>query len=89
VATGEALRAFSEHSAGVWKVAVSPDGQLAYSAGQDGLVIVRPIGELPVEDVLAFIEDNRVLRDFSCEEREQYRILPLCDANGDVPDIGN
>ena len=45
----------------------SPDDQLAYSVGQDGLVIVRPIGELPIDDVLAFIRDNRVLRDFTCE----------------------
>ena len=89
VATGEALRTFSEHSAGVTKVALSPDGRLAYSAAQDGLVIVRPIGELPVDDVLAFIGENRVLRDFTCEEREQYRILPLCDGNGDVVESGN
>ena len=89
VASGEALRTFSEHSAGVTKVAVSPDGQLVYSAAQDGLVIVRPIGEIPIEDVLAFIGHNRVLREFTCEEREQYRILPVCDTNGDVPDSGN
>ena len=56
---------------------------------QDGLVIARPIGELPIDNVMAFIRDNRVLRDFSCEEREQYRILPLCDANGDVPEVVN
>jgi hypothetical protein len=54
-----------------------------------GLVIVRPIGELPVNDVLAFIDDNRVLRDFTCEEREQYRIRPLCDANGVALEDGN
>jgi WD40 repeat protein len=89
VASGEALRTFSEHSAGVTKVALSPDGQLAYSAAQDGLVIVRPIGKLAIDDVLAFIEDNRVHRAFSCEEREQYRILPLCSTNGDLPDTAN
>ena len=89
VASGEALRTFSEHDAGVTKVALSPDGKLAYSAAQDGQVIVRPIGELPIDDVLAFVKENRVLRGFTCEEREQYRILPLCDANGDVPDGDN
>ena len=89
VASGEALRTFSEHSAGVTKVAVSPDGQLAYSAAQDGLIIVRPIGELPIDEVLTFVKDNRVLRNFTCEEREQYRILPLCDVNGDVPGSDN
>lgn len=89
VASGEALRTFSEHTAGVTKVALSPDGKLAYSAAQDGLVIVRPIGAIPIDDVLVFIRDNRVLRDFTCEEREQYRIFPLCDANGNVPDSGD
>jgi hypothetical protein len=39
--------------------------------------------------MLAHVADNRALRDFTCPEREQFRILPLCDANGLVPDSGN
>ena len=35
------------------------------------------------------IADNRVLRDFTCVERKQFRILPLCDANGVVPEISD
>ncbi len=81
VASGEALRTFNEHDAWVNKVALSPDGQLAYSAADDGKVIVRPIAEIPVDELLDYIAENRVLRDFSCEEREQYRIQPLCDAD--------
>jgi WD40 repeat protein len=90
VATGEALRTFSEHG-GVWvnKVALSPDGLLAYSASDDGTVIVRPIAEMPVDEILAHVADNRVLRDFTCVERKQYRVLPLCDANGVVPESGD
>lgn len=89
VASGEALRTFSEHTAWINVVTLSPDGQLAYSAGNDGQVIVRPIGEIPLDELLATIAENRVLRDFSCEEREQYRILPLCGEDGVVPGSGN
>ncbi len=89
VASGEALRTFSEHSAWVNSVALSPDGKVAYSAADDGKVIVRPIAEVPVEEVLAHIAENRVLRDFTCVERKQFRIFPLCDADGLVPDSDN
>jgi WD40 repeat protein len=89
VATGEPLHTFSEHSDSVNKVALSPDGQVAYSAADDGTVIVRPIAEFSVEGILAYIAANRDLREFTCGEREQYRILPLCDADGLVPDSGN
>jgi WD40 repeat protein len=89
VASGEALRTFSEHGVWVNAVALSPDGRLAYSAADDGTVIVRPITELSVDEVLAYIADNRALRDFTCVERKQYRIFPLCDADGLVPDSGN
>ncbi|MGD8856814.1 MAG: hypothetical protein PVG33_10830 [Chloroflexota bacterium] len=88
VASGEPLRTFREHKAYINKVVLSPDGQLAYSSADDGTVIVRPIVPLPVDDILAYIAENRVLRDFTCVERKQLRILPLCDADGLVPDSG-
>ena len=68
---------------------LSPDGQLAYSSADDGTVIARAIVPLPIDDILAYITENRVLRDFTCVERKQFRILPLCDADGLVPDSGN
>ncbi len=89
VASGEALRTFSEHDAWVNRVALSPDGKLAYSTADDGTVIVRPITEIPVDEILAYIADNRVLYEFTCVERKQYRVFPLCDANGVVPNSGN
>ncbi len=89
VDSGEAVRTYSEHSGYVSEVALSPGGRLAYSSALDGTVIVRPIVELSVDEVLAYVVENRALHEFSCEEREQYRILPLCDANGVVPDSNN
>ncbi len=58
-------------------------------AADDGTVIVRSIVPLPVDEILAHIADNRVLRDFTCVERKQFRILPLCDADGVVPESSN
>ena len=86
VASGEPLRTFNEHGVWVNEVTLSPDGMLAYSAADDGKVIVRPIAVMTVDEILAHIADNRVLRDFTCVERKQYRIFPLCDADGLVPD---
>ena len=45
-------------------------------------------GRVTKDDILAYIAENRVLRDFTCVERKQLRILPLCDADGLVPDSG-
>jgi len=89
VASGEALRTYSEHDAWVNRLALSPDGELAYSTADDGTVIVRPITETPVNEILAYIADNRVLQEFTCVERKQYHIVPLCDADGLEPDSGN
>ncbi|MGD2079047.1 MAG: hypothetical protein PVH18_11735, partial [Chloroflexota bacterium] len=88
-ASGEPLRTYSEHGAYINKVVLSPDGKLAYSSADDGKVFVRPIAPLPVAEILAHIAGNRVLHDFTCVERKQYRILPLCDANGVVPESSN
>ena len=41
------------------------------------------------ENVERLIRDLGALREFTCEERNQFRILPFCDANGLVPDSGN
>ena len=86
VASGEPLRTFSEHGVFINSVVLSPDGTVAYSSADDGKVIARPIVPLPVDDILAHIADNRVLHEFTCVERKQFRILPLCDDDGLVPD---
>lgn len=80
LASGEAVQKYNGHTNEVTSVAFTPD---------DGTVIARPIVPLPVDDILAYIAENRVLRDFTCVERKQFRILPLCDADGLVPDSGN
>ena len=80
-ATGLEVRRFYGHQSIVWSIAFSPDGQTAYSAGIDGNLIEWQIADQPLDELLSWVRENRYARDFTCEEREQYRIEPLCGAD--------
>jgi WD40 repeat protein len=82
--TGEELRRFTEHTDGIEQVAFSPDGKTAFSSSHDGTAIQWRISDWPLDELLTWIKKNRYVRDFTCEEREQYRIEPLC-AEGGTP----
>lgn len=79
--TGRELRRFTGHTAPVWGVVFSPDGQTAYSSSFDGALIEWQISDWSMEEVLDWVQDNRYMRDFTCEERAQYRIEPLCEGD--------
>jgi hypothetical protein len=33
----------------------------------------------PLDELREWVESNRYVRDLTCQEREQYRVEPLCD----------
>ena len=78
IATGEELRRFAGHAGGIWNVRFSPDGQTAFSSSYDGIVIQWQLADWPLDQLRPWIDANRYVWDFTCEEREQYRIEPLC-----------
>jgi hypothetical protein len=61
---------------------MSLDGSMAITPAGGGTAILWDL-TLPseVDGVRGWIEDNRYVRDLNCEERELYRIEPLCDAS--------
>ncbi|WP_119071297.1 nSTAND1 domain-containing NTPase [Aggregatilinea lenta] len=81
--TGEELQRFwgRSYSTVLWNVVFSPDGQTAYSStfGPQEDVIQWRITDWPLDDLFAWVRENRYVRDFTCEERAQYRIEPLCE----------
>lgn len=77
VETGAELRRFFHTGAGVWSVAFHPNGQEVLSATTDALVTQWRISD--VDELLAWVQDNRYLRELTCYEREQNRIEPLCE----------
>jgi WD40 repeat protein len=83
--TGEELRRFKGHTGMAVGLVFGLDGQTAFSVSTDGTLIEWQIADLPLDELIEWTRANRYVRDLTCEEREQYRVEPLCDAEGDVP----
>jgi WD40 repeat protein len=76
---GERLRRFEGHMGWVFDVAFSPDGKRLYSASADGTVREWHVSDWQLDDLVNWVYENRYVRDFTCEERAQYHIAPLCE----------
>ncbi len=79
LATGEQIRHFTTYKSPNWNVVFSPNGETVFTAPfGDKPVIEWQITDLPLNQLLAWVHENRYLREFTCTERAQYRIEPLC-----------
>lgn len=65
------------HPANVLDLSVSENGQAMVSLANDGIYRLWRPETLP--QLLNRIETTFTLRDLTCAEREQYRVLPLCE----------
>ncbi len=74
----QVVRRYVGHMGWIFDVAFSPDAARLYSASGDGTVRAWQVSDWSLEDLLSWVQTNRYSRDFTCEEREQYRIEPLC-----------
>ncbi len=68
---------FDGHSAGLRAVVFSPDGRTFVSGARDWQMIEWRL-PLPTDELLVWVRDNRYIRELTCNERETYRIEPLC-----------
>jgi WD40 repeat protein/serine/threonine protein kinase len=78
--TGEVLRRFDGHQQRVLTARFSPDGQFGFSAGESGDVVMWRLFDT-TDSVLAWAEQNRYIRDLTCEEREFYNAFSKCNAD--------
>ena len=79
IETAASLRRYDNSSGKVFDVVFSTDGQKAYSAGSGASLIEWETAMPSLDELVAWVHENRYIRDFTCEEREQYRIEPLCE----------
>jgi WD40 repeat protein len=78
LATGSPIRRNHTHTAPAFDLTLSPDDQTIYSVSADETLVAWHIGDPSLEGLLAWIEENRYVRELTCAEREQYNVEPFC-----------
>lgn len=68
---------FIGHSNGIMKVSFCPDSKTFLSASWD--TTIRWWSLTPPDDLIAWTKANRYVHEFTCEERAQYGVEPLCN----------
>jgi WD40 repeat protein/DNA-binding SARP family transcriptional activator len=76
--TGETIRTYQGHNGPVVHIAFSPEGDLAMTSAFDGSVRLWRINRT-IEELVQWVEQNRFVRELTCEERALYQVDPLCD----------
>jgi WD40 repeat protein/serine/threonine protein kinase len=76
--TGKVLRRFVGHTGAIWNIAFIDNGDFVLTTGGDGNLIKWKIAPQSVEEMVAWTLVNRYVRDFTCDERNLYRVEPLC-----------
>ncbi len=79
-ATGQPLRTSRGHTEAVTGVAYIPDGTAAISTSRDGTVRWWPLTAEALND---WVQNNRYVRELTCEERATYRIEPQCETDSE------
>jgi WD40 repeat protein len=79
--SGEAVRRLNLGSE--FPVIFSADGQSLFIGGID--TIIQRTLWLNLDDLLAWTEANRYVPELTCDQRELYRLEPLCNTKGKLP----
>lgn len=79
IESGAELGRLEGHSDAVNAVAFSPDGRFALSGSADRTTRLWQVSAT-LDELIAWTQANRYVRDLTCVEREQYRVEPLCPA---------
>lgn len=70
----------------VQSVVFSADGELLLSGQSDGTLRLWRLYPT-IASLLAWTVDNRYVPPLTCQQREQFRLQPLCDADGNLPEL--
>jgi WD40 repeat protein len=79
--TGELIRRSDGHGI-LFDVALNPNGQTALFGSSDTTITEWRLQNPSPSELERWIEDNRYVRELTCEERARYQIEPLCDDDG-------
>ena len=57
---------------------MSPDGSTALSGSSEQTIVQWRLDNPGLDELMTWIEENRYVRQLTCEERAMYQIEPLC-----------
>ncbi|MEM7030803.1 MAG: BTAD domain-containing putative transcriptional regulator, partial [Chloroflexota bacterium] len=79
VEAGTILRRYTNFRGSPLDIRLSEDGRTVYSVEDRDAAVLR-VWRLDItdEDLQVWVAENRYVRTFSCEERVQYNMVPLC-----------
>jgi WD40 repeat protein/DNA-binding SARP family transcriptional activator len=78
--TGELIRRFKDpHTGVVFDSAMSPDGRTGLAGSSAQTIIQWQLAAPSLDELLDWVAANRYVRELTCDERELYRIEPLCE----------
>ncbi|MCC7208193.1 MAG: protein kinase [Anaerolineae bacterium] len=83
--TGDVIRRWSGAGLGLSTLAFNPDGRNAVLGFPDGRLELWRI-DATLDELIAWTRANRYVPELTCEQREFYRLEPLCPAT--TPGIG-
>jgi len=77
LATGAAIRRYPLGS--TWNIVLSRDGRGLFLLSGEPDSAFYQLRVDTSDELLAWVQENRYVREFTCEERALYRIEPLCE----------
>jgi WD40 repeat protein len=78
IVSGKELQRHNLHNGLSFQVAFSPGSDILYSVSDDETLVAWRLGDPSLPALLTWIDENRYVRELTCEERAQYNIEPLC-----------
>jgi WD40 repeat protein len=76
--TGTLVRRSGGHGV-IFDLALTPDGRTALIGSSNKTIVQWRLASPPLNELREWVESNRYVRGLTCQEREQYRVEPLCD----------
>lgn len=84
IETGTEIQRFTGHGAAVRSVAFSSDGSTVLSGADDNTARLWQV-QHTMDELMAWIGENRHIRELTCVERERYDAPPLCPRPTPIP----
>ena len=65
----------------IFDIAMSPDGSTVLSGSSERTIVQWRLDNPTLDELVSWIEENRYVRQLTCEERAMYQIEPLCEGD--------